>query len=68
LAAFSPDERKVKVMDDQRPKDGIVLTPEQQRRRRARSIAIALSLGALVVLFYVITIIKVGPHVLTRPM
>jgi hypothetical protein len=68
LAAFSPDERKVKVMDDQRPQDGIILTPEQQRRRRARSIAIALSLGALVILFYVITIIKVGPHVLTRPM
>jgi hypothetical protein len=68
LAAFSPDERKVKVMDDQEPKDGIVLTKEQLRRRRARSIAIALSLGALVVLFYVITIIKVGPHVLTRPM
>lgn len=55
-------------MDDQEPKDGIVLTEEQLRRRRARSIAIALSLGALVVLFYVITIIKVGPHVLTRPM
>lgn len=55
-------------MDNQTPQDGIVLTEEQQRRRRARSIAIALSLGALVVLFYVITIIKIGPHVLTRPM
>lgn len=55
-------------MDNHRPQDGIVLTKEQQRRRRARSIAIALSLGALVVLFYVLTIIKVGPHVLTRPM
>ena len=49
-------------------KDGIVLTAEQLRRRRARSIAIALSLGALVLLFYVITIVKLGPHVLTRPM
>jgi hypothetical protein len=68
LAAISLDEREVEVMDDPRPQDGIVLTEEQQRRRRARSIAIALALGALVVLFYVITIIKVGPHVLTRPM
>jgi hypothetical protein len=68
LATFSPDEREVKVMDNHGPQDGIVLTKEQLRRRRARSIAIALSLGALVVLFYVITIIKVGPHVLTRPM
>ena len=33
--------------------DGIVLTEEQKRRRRARSIAIAISLGALVVLFFV---------------
>jgi hypothetical protein len=55
-------------MDNKEPQDGIVLTEEQRRRRRARSIAIALSLGALVVLFYVVTIIKLGPHVLTRPM
>jgi hypothetical protein len=55
-------------MDNKKPQDGIVLTEEQRRRRRARSIAIALSLGALVVLFYVVTIIKLGPHVLTRPM
>ena len=40
--------------------DGIVLTEEQKRRRRARNIAIALALGALVVLFYALTIIKVG--------
>jgi thiol:disulfide interchange protein len=40
--------------------DGIVLTEEQKRRRRARNIAIALALGALCVLFYALTIIKVG--------
>jgi hypothetical protein len=56
------------TMDEQSNHNGIVLTEEQLRRRRARSIAIALSLGALVVLFYVITIIKVGPNVLTPPM
>ncbi|HEY0439865.1 MAG TPA: CoxF protein [Xanthobacteraceae bacterium] len=47
---------------------GIVLTAEQKRRRRARSIAIALALGALVALFYVVTIVKLGPNVLNRPM
>ena len=46
----------------------IVLTPEQQRKRRARSIAIALTLGALVVLFYIVTIVKLGPGVLNRPL
>jgi hypothetical protein len=55
-------------LDDQTTKTGIVLTDEQKRRQRARSIAIALSLGALVILFYVITIVKLGPNVLTRPM
>ena len=44
-----------------------MLTDEQKRRRRARSIAIALSLGALVVLFYVVTLVK-GPGVLNRPL
>jgi hypothetical protein len=47
---------------------GIVLTEEQQRRRRARNIAIALALGALVVLFYLVTIVKLGPGVLHRPL
>ena len=47
--------------------DKIVLTEEQKRRRRARSIALALVLGALVILFYVVTLIK-GPGVLNRPL
>jgi hypothetical protein len=50
------------------PEPGIVLTEEQKRRRRARSIAIAVTLAALVVLFYVVTIVKLGPRVLIRPL
>jgi archaellum biogenesis protein FlaJ (TadC family) len=46
---------------------GIVLTEEQKRSRRARSIAIAVALAALVVLFYVVTLVK-GPAVLNRPL
>jgi len=45
----------------------IVLTEEQRRARRARSIAIALALGALVILFYIVTLVK-GPAVLNRPL
>ncbi len=40
--------------------NGVVLTEEQKRRRRARSIAIALALAALMLLFYVLTIVKFG--------
>jgi hypothetical protein len=46
---------------------GIVLSEEQKRTRRARSIAIALALGALVILFYIVTLVK-GPAVLNRPL
>ncbi len=55
-------------MDERKPENGIVLTEEQRRRRRARSIAIALALGALVVLFYVVTVVKLGPGVIKRPL
>jgi hypothetical protein len=55
-------------MSDQPPEPGIVLTEEQKRRRRARSIAIALVLAALVALFYVVTIVKLGPGVMNRPL
>jgi hypothetical protein len=51
---------------EQRP-DRIILTEEQKRSRRARSVAIALALGALVILFYVVTLVK-GPAVLIRPL
>jgi hypothetical protein len=47
--------------------DGVKLTPQQMRSRRARNIAIALSVGGLVVLFYVVTIFKLGAAIL-RPL
>ncbi|WP_305989267.1 hypothetical protein [Roseibium sp. MMSF_3544] len=45
---------------------GVRLTPEQQKKRRSRSIAIAVVLLALVVLFYVVTIVKLGPGIMDR--
>ena len=55
------------AMTEKRDDDRIVLTEAQKRARRSRSIAIALSLAALVVLFYVMTLVK-GPIVLVRPL
>jgi hypothetical protein len=54
-------------MSEQEPEPGIKLTEEQLRARRARSIAIAVSLGILVILFYIVTLVK-GPGVLMRPL
>lgn len=36
------------------------------KRRRRRSIALALVLGGLVLIFYVLTIVKMGPAVFDR--
>lgn len=41
---------------------------EWERRRRSRSIAIALALAALVVIFYVATIVRLGGNVFNRPL
>lgn len=41
---------------------------EWQRRRKMRSIAIGLALFALVVLFYVATIVRLGGNVMNRPL
>ncbi len=54
-------------MAAKKDENGIALTEAQKKARRARSIAIALSLGALVILFYAITLVK-GPGVLIRPL
>jgi hypothetical protein len=48
--------------------EGIRLTEQQLRARRHRSIAIALALGAFVIVIFVVTIVKLGGNVLTRPM
>jgi hypothetical protein len=41
---------------------------ERARRQRLRSLAIALALVALVVIFYVATLIRLGGNVLNRPL
>ena len=41
---------------------------EWERRRRMRSIAIGLALAALVIVFYVATMVRLGGNVLNRPL
>ena len=48
--------------------EGIRLTPAQKKARRARNVAIAIGLALLVVIFYVATIAKFGPAILSRPL
>ena len=47
--------------------DRVQLTEAQKKARRNRSVAIAIALALLVVIFYVITLVKVGPGILNRP-
>jgi hypothetical protein len=39
---------------------------EAKRRRRRNSVALGLVLGALVLIFYALTIVKMGPAVFSR--
>ncbi len=39
---------------------GLTLTPEQARARRARNIALSLTIGFLAVIFYGVTVVKLG--------
>lgn len=48
--------------------NGIQLTEEQKKRRRARNVAIGFALAGLVILFYVVTVVKMGVNILDRPL
>jgi hypothetical protein len=60
-AGIAGERRERHLADDRQ-------TTEEQRRRRMRSIAIALALAGLVLLFYAATIVRLGGNVLNRPM
>ena len=51
--------------DEQPPQPGIRLTEQQLRARRARSIAIALALGAFVIVIFAVTMVKLGSGALS---
>jgi hypothetical protein len=54
------------VMTARQDQDTVVLTAEEKRRQRSRSIAIGLALFALVVIFYLVTIVRLGGNVFNR--
>jgi hypothetical protein len=66
MSALMKDSDRPSV-DTPKPETGIRLTEAQLRARRSRSLAIAVSLGLLVILFYIVTLVK-GPGVLERPL
>lgn len=53
--------------DGQTPPVHYTLSPAQQRSRRLRNVALALAIAVLVVLFYVVTIAKMGAGFIDRP-
>ncbi|MGA8172963.1 MAG: hypothetical protein WB816_19330 [Methylocystis sp.] len=56
-----------KTPNGSREETGIVLTPEQQRSRRARNVAIGLAVAAFIALIYAVTIVKLGGAVARPP-
>jgi hypothetical protein len=54
---------------EKHPQDnGIRLTPEQEKARRQRNIAIGWAIGLLVIIFWAVTIVRLGSSVFERPM
>lgn len=47
---------------------GVALTPAQARARRQRNVAIGLAIAFLCVLFYAVTLAKLGVSVFARSM
>jgi len=52
--------------DTSERQEGVVLTPEQAKSRRARNIAIGVAVALFVALFYFVTIVKLGGNVVPR--
>jgi len=48
--------------------DFVTMTEQQKKARRSRSLALALALAAFVIVMYAITLLKMGPSILDRPM
>lgn len=48
--------------------EGIRLTEEERARQKKRSRAIGIAVAALCALFYLITVFKMGPAILSRSM
>lgn len=47
---------------------GMELDEQQKKRQRKRSIAIGLSLAGIAVLFFIVTLVRLGANVANRPL
>ena len=65
MAGSNPDPRATPLTE--LPPGIRPMTAAEAQSRRKRSLAIALTLGALVILFFVLTIAKLGPQIMNRP-
>jgi hypothetical protein len=55
-------------MSEPGPEESTVLTEAQKRRQRARSLAIGWGLAALALLFFLVTLVRLGANVGNRPL
>ncbi|MCB9993287.1 MAG: hypothetical protein H6873_06485 [Hyphomicrobiaceae bacterium] len=59
-------------MNNPNPGEPEMLSKEEsakiEKSRRPRSIVLAIVLGALALMFYALTIVKMGPAIFNRPM
>jgi t-SNARE complex subunit (syntaxin) len=55
-------------MSDDNRNAMVELTDGQRKAQRRRSIALAICLVAFVVIFYVATLVKFGPELMSRPL
>ena len=49
-----------------KPEDGVQLSDGERASQRRRNIAIGVGVAAICLLFYVITIFKMGPAIMSR--
>jgi hypothetical protein len=58
------------VMPDSPPDKAMAmaLSPEQRRRQRIRSLAIGWGLAGLALLFFLVTLVRLGANVGSRPL
>jgi hypothetical protein len=68
VASETMNELRRPPTHEQGPRGGIRLTEEQLRARRTRSIAIALALGAFVVVIFAVTVVRLGSNALAPPL
>ena len=66
MVAEMADEKAINSETIQSGVNSEPLSPRQLAQQRKRSIAIALGLLVLVAMFYILTIVKMGPDLFTR--